>query len=326
MKYVAGSLALHLGIVFLLHHIPVADAGVNLDLANRERLVMIGKDAGKETPPPPKPEDGEAGAGTDGESQETTGMALPSGPAGDPKQQNNQGKLMIQTNDTAPQLARAEAIEQARTAGVLGSARLRDSISSLTSDLDFSSGFDRENQWGLVDGSGGAGRGTFGMGVSGDGPGGNCFSPPCGIIGTGTRYTGTIGTGKYAGDGYWTGKGGNGKYREHVAMAPTLGPPVVHNDGIDRSIIKRHVKQRAAQIGYCYEKELLARPGLAGEVKISFLISPNGNVQSSDGTGFDDAVAGCVASVIKNIAFPASKNGSPISVNYPFHFRTAGRS
>jgi hypothetical protein len=69
MKYVAGSLALHLGIVFLLHHIPVADAGVNLDLANRERLVMIGKDAGKETPPPPKPEDGEAGAGTDGESQ-----------------------------------------------------------------------------------------------------------------------------------------------------------------------------------------------------------------------------------------------------------------
>jgi hypothetical protein len=326
MTYVAGSLALHLGIVFLLHQIPVADAGVNVDLGSREQLVMIGKDAGRETPPPPEQEAGDAGAGTDGESKQTTGMALPTGIAGDPGQQNDKGKLKIMDSDTAPQLSRAEALEQARTAGVLGSARLRDSISSLTSDLDLASGFDRENQWGLVDGSGGAGRGTFGMGVSGDGRGGNCFSPPCGIIGTGTHFTGTIGTGKYAGDGYWTGKGGNGKYREHVALVPKLGPPVVQNDGLDRSIIKRHVKQREAQIGYCYEKELLARPGLAGEVKISFLIGPSGTVQSAAGTGFDEVVASCVAGVIKNIAFPASKSGAPIGVNYPFIFRTAGRS
>jgi hypothetical protein len=163
------------------------------------------------------------------------------------------------------------------------------------------------------------------MGVSGDGRGGNCYGPQCGIIGTGTRYMGTIGTGKFAGDGYWGGKGRDGKYRGHVALAPVIPTPTVLNDGIDRAMVKRYVKQREAQISYCYEKELLARPGIAGQVKIQFLISPNGTVQSSTGEGFDPEVATCVAGVIKNIAFPVSRNGAPVAVNYPFTFRTAGR-
>jgi hypothetical protein len=209
-----------------------------------------------------------------------------------------------------------------------GRARLQDDITALTSNLKFSSGFDSMNQLGPVDGStAGMGRGTFGMGVSGDGRGGGCFMPPCGIIGTGNRYTGTIGTGKYAGDGYKMGTGGNGGLRTHVAAAPIYSYPRGIPEGtIDKSIIKRHIKQREEQIGYCYQKELLARPKLEGTVTIQFLISSMGVVQSSIGDGFDPTVADCVAGVIKNISFPAPKNGGNVSVNYPFTFRRAGQS
>ena len=67
------------------------------------------------------------------------------------------------------------------------------------------------------------------------------------------------------------------------------------------------------------------KANIAGEVKIQFMISPTGVVQSSTGAGFDGTVAGCVANVIGTIAFPAIKSGTPVTVNYPFIFRTAGR-
>ena len=36
-------------------------------------------------------------------------------------------------------------------------------------------------------------------------------------------------------------------------------------------------------------------------------------------------VAGCVASVVKNIKFPAPANGGNVQVNYPFNFHPAGQ-
>jgi hypothetical protein len=248
-------------------------------------------------------------------------MALTEGVAGDPNAPKDNGELKVKGRDDQRQISRDEAIRQAREAGVLGSSMLRD-ISSLASDVDRTEGFDPESQWGAIAGGEGAGRGTFGMGVSGDGRGGGCLMPPCGIVMAG-RY-GTIPGGKFAGDGYKLGTSGNGDMRKHIALAPVFSPPTIHNDGLDKSIIKRHIRQRQSQISYCYEKELLARPGIAGEVKIHFLIGPAGNVQSSTGTGFDATVASCVAGVIGSIAFPATKSGSPVAVNYPFIFRTAG--
>ncbi len=323
LKYVAGSLATHLALVLLLSQVDIPDAGANVELSNREPPSILSRLNASETAPPEQKEPEQDSGGTEGESLQTTGMQLPEGGAGDPKQQKENGQLQIKKTDDTQKLAREEALERARNAGILGSYALRDSMHGMTSD-DFSSGFDTENQWGPLDGAPGAGRGTFGMGVNGTNRGGNCFAPPCGIIGTGPRYTGTIGTGKFAGDGYWAGKGGNGELRKHIAMAPIFSPPTIHNSGIDKAIIKRYIKQREAQISYCYEKELLARPGIAGEVMINFLISPRGDVQSSAGRGFDGKVAGCVANVIQNIAFPMSRDGAPVQVSYPFIFRPAG--
>ena len=43
------------------------------------------------------------------------------------------------------------------------------------------------------------------------------------------------------------------------------------------------------------------------------------------GQGFDPNVANCVANVIKAINFPAPRDGSAVTVNYPFTFRAAGQ-
>jgi hypothetical protein len=324
MKYVAGSLAAHLALVLLLSQVDIAEAGVSTELSIREERPILSKIAEMEKAPE-KIEEGDTSAGAEGDSEKAAAMELPSGVAGDPKEQKTNGKLEIKNNNVPPQLAREQAIEQARTAGVLGSTRLQDSIAQLTSSLDFSSGFDNANHWGPLDGVAGAGRGTFGMSVSGNDRGGGCFMPPCGIIGSGGFNTGRIGTGKNAGDGYWTGKGGKGGLREHVPQPPRYSyPTAISGNGLDKSIIKRYIKRSEASISYCYEKELLARPGLAGSVTIQFLISTTGDVQSSLGQGFDSNVASCVASVIKTINFPAPKDGSNVTVNYPFTFKTAG--
>jgi len=88
---------------------------------------------------------------------------------------------------------------------------------------------------------------------------------------------------------------------------------------LDQSIIRYYVHQSYAQIKYCYEKVLIAKPTLVGTVQARFLITPDGTVAESTASGVDGEVASCVAGVIKQIAFPRS--GGPIQIrSYPFRF------
>jgi hypothetical protein len=104
-----------------------------------------------------------------------------------------------------------------------------------------------------------------------------------------------------------------------------VGDPVGPPDGaLDPAIIRRYLKRHQGSIGYCYEKELLARPGLAGTALVQFLIAADGGVQGAVGRGFDERVASCVAKVIQAIRFPAPRGGGSVLVRYPFTFRAAG--
>jgi hypothetical protein len=162
------------------------------------------------------------------------------------------------------------------------------------------------------------------MGREGFGPGGGCYGGNCGTVPGSSRYN-TIG-GYGGGNGPWGAGNGNGGLRKRTAAVPNpVGQPNAVSDGLDRAIIKRYVKQSTFKISYCYEHELLARADLQGDIMVNFLITPSGAVQVSKGSGFDNTVASCVANVIKNIQFPAPKNGSNVQVNYPFSFRRAGR-
>ncbi len=188
---------------------------------------------------------------------------------------------------------------------------------TVTGTVDISSGFDDVNIYGgLLGNEAGEMQGGFGFGRSGFGPGGG--GTGWGTIGTG-RY-GTIGHGSGTGPGYGVG-GGRGGMRDRTAVVPmvSIGQPSVEGD-LDKAIIRRYIKRNIQKIQYCYEKQLLAKPTIAGTVQARFFIAANGTVEHSTGSGVDPDVASCVAEVIKNIEFPKPKGGGIVKVNYPFIF------
>jgi hypothetical protein len=323
LAYFAGSLTVHMGFWLLLQQIPVEDSGTNIDLASLEDTSTRSNSTNQDDPPPPeeedKPDDGEEESGGSG-----TAMALDEGKMGKKDSDRAEGQYKMQKNSEDPQLARQQAIEQARNAGILGSSALVQggAFASLTGTGDISSGFDDSNIYGgLLGNEAGEMNGGFGFGRSGFGPGGG--GTGWGTIGTG-RY-GTIGHGSGTGSGYGVG-GGRGGMRGRSASVPTvsIGQPNAQGD-LDKAIIRRYIKRNIQKITYCYEKQLLAKPGLSGTVSTQFFITPNGNVATSSGSGVDPEVANCVADVIKGIEFPKPKGGGGVQVNYPFTFRPAGQ-
>jgi hypothetical protein len=320
--YFAGSLAAHVGLVLLLAQIPVDGGALAVDLAMTELVDTRYKSGEHEDLPPEPIEQDQGGGGSEGAG---AAMALPEGQAGTDKSNNVDGHMRIKNNDLDPQIARLQAIEAARNAGILGSSSaLTGAFASVIGTADLSSGPDGADVWGPIFGADGEGYGTFGFGRSGFGLGGGCTQEPCGIIGTEPGY-GKIGLGKFGRDG-WGGPGsGIPGTRKRTAQVPgpVIGQPTGSGD-LDKAIIRRYIKRNVDKIAYCYERELLAKPGIHGEVLVSFFITPTGGVQQATGKGFDASVANCVAGVIGRIEFPRPTGGGGVQVNYPFIFNPAG--
>jgi hypothetical protein len=322
LLYFGGSLVVHLGLWALLLQIPPEGSGANVDLSALEDTSTRTNSAAQDDPPPPPPED-KPDDGNDQSGGTGTAMALDEGKMGKKDSDRAEGQYKMAKNQDDPQLARQQAIEQARTAGVLGSTALQQggAFASLTGTGDISSGFDDTNIYGgLLGNEAGEMNGGFGYGRSGFGPGGG--GTGWGTIGTG-RY-GTIGHGSGTGQGYGVG-GGRGGMRGRTAAVPTvsIGQPNAQGD-LDKAIIRRYIKRNLQKIQYCYEKQLLANSTLAGTVQAQFFITPNGTVAASTGTGVSGEVSSCVAEVIKNIEFPKPKGGGGVQVNYPFTFHSSG--
>lgn len=322
LGYFAGSLAVHLGILALLMTIPEEQGAANIDLGTQEAISMKGNDVDHETKPeqPPPPDDRDSG--NDGG---TVSMKDPDGQSGKETSLNKSSSLqkIAKVNDN-PQATRDEAIEEARREGILGDASLIHNgfnvdISGITS------GFDDVTQYGAIVGADMEGYGHFGVGRSGFGTGGGCTTEPCGTI-PGQGY-GTIGKGRHAGGEY--GLGGNGTGPGMGRHSVTIPQPHISTatgeGGYDKDIIRRYIRRNASKLQYCYEKELLAKPGIAGEIQAQFFIMPNGGVTSSTARGFDNEVANCVSGVIASIEFPKPGDGGGVQVNYPLTFHAAGQ-
>jgi pSer/pThr/pTyr-binding forkhead associated (FHA) protein len=322
LAYFAGSAAFFLGLWGLLRTVPTdQDTGHGSD-DMAEDILTKGDSTSQEDPPPEEPEETEEDS-TDESGGTGTAMTLDEGKMGKKDSDRAEGQYKMKNNNADPQLARAQAIEAARTAGILGSTALTQggAFASLTGTGDISSGFDDTDIYGgLLGNEAGEMQGGFGYGRSGFGPGGG--GTGWGTIGTG-RY-GTIGHGSGTGSGYGVG-GGRGGMRGRQASVPQvrIGQPSAVGD-LDKAIIRRYIKRNIDKITYCYEKELLATPGLTGTVTTQFFISPNGTVSAANASGVNGAVASCVASVIKAIEFPKPKGGGGVQVNYPFNFRPTG--
>ncbi len=109
----------------------------------------------------------------------------------------------------------------------------------------------------------------------------------------------------------------------HPASLVGNGPTALNATGdLDKAIIRRYVKRNIQKIQYCYEKQLLGKPGLAGTVMVRFFIATTGQVTSATAAGVDPEIASCVAAVVKTIEFPRPKGGGGVQVNYPFTFKS----
>lgn len=323
LLFVGGSALAHIAFLFLINSAG-GDASIGGgDGDNDEDISMRSASTAQDNPPPPPPEDQPEDNGEEESGGTGTAMALDEGKMGKKDSTRAEGQYKMARTAEQEQLARTQAVEQARTAGILGSSALLQggAFASLTGTGDVSSGFDDVDVFGgLLGNEAGEMNGGFGFGRSGFGPGGG--GTGWGTIGTG-RY-GTIGHGSGTGSGYGVG-GGRGGGRGHTASVPTvsIGQPDSVGD-LDKAIIRRYIKRNEAKITNCYERVLLAKPGLSGTVMTQFFISPNGTVASASGKGVDGDVANCVAGVIKNIEFPKPKGGGGVQVNYPFNFRVSG--
>lgn len=268
----------------------------------------------------------------DGGGQPTMGLA---GTAGG-EVENVHGHMRLAKGPVPAVMTKQEAIERARTAGILGSAAvLAGGIGGITA-VDLSAGFDNLEVQGPLYGGSGEGRGTFGLARSGFGDSAGCNGSNCnGIIGTG-RY-GTISNGESVGDHWgghrtgasgWPGQGRASRY-PRVLMCAGPSPCVVGDGGLDKAVVRRYVRRELSKIQYCYEKELLAHGELAGVVETQFLIQIDGRVSSVSTSGVSPEVSACVAGVIEKLEFPAQRAGIPdrrgvTDVRYPFTFRSAG--
>lgn len=102
-----------------------------------------------------------------------------------------------------------------------------------------------------------------------------------------------------------------------TATPPPQGPR-------DKASIRAVVRTHISEITLCYEKQLLASPGLAGTTTVKFTIDPNGTVSASTGAGFDPKVDTCVADVVRTMVF--STDAGSMIVSYPFKFMPSATS
>jgi hypothetical protein len=158
-------------------------------------------------------------------------------------------------------------------------------------------------------GLGGLGRGGFGSG------GGGVGSQTVGVGPVGSR--GGIGA-----------AAGAGRIGRGSASDLSLEAPAQVSGGLDREVIRRVVVSHRAQIRYCYEKRLAARPELAGKLLVEFVIGADGSVSSaraSEDSLQDPEVGRCVVAKVRGWSFPKPSGGGVVVVTYPFLFQASGR-
>jgi TonB family protein len=85
--------------------------------------------------------------------------------------------------------------------------------------------------------------------------------------------------------------------------------------------VRKVVKQNVGKLSYCYEKTLLANPGIEGRVVAQFTVEPAGSVSDVKASGVHPDVELCVADAVKAMKFPPQ--GTKVEVEYPFTFKPA---
>lgn len=174
-----------------------------------------------------------------------------------------------------------------------------------------SGGLDAELAMGLDAFGGTAGSGGGGFQGTGAWGGGSEFGP--------ADLKGISGLGKEDASG----SSGRVKFSKGANPVVYTGTYSVSGE-LDKETVRRYISTKMNQIRWCYQQEVQKNPDLAGQVKISWVILPTGNVTAVKvaETSLNSApVEQCIAGRIKTWQFPSPKGGGTVRVIYPFIFR-----
>jgi hypothetical protein len=143
--------------------------------------------------------------------------------------------------------------------------------------------------------------GAGGLGLRGMGAGG------------GDVNTIGIGIGKYA-----SARGGGGKDL-HV---PTVSLKLTSLDGaLAKEVVHRIVARHINEVRYCYERELIKTPDLAGTVSVDITIVAGGMVSAStvaSSTLKNHFAESCVANAFKRWEFPRGERPTNVKSDFTF--------
>lgn len=92
---------------------------------------------------------------------------------------------------------------------------------------------------------------------------------------------------------------------------------------LDKEVIRRVVRSKIAQVRYCYERQLMKNPRLAGKVTLKWVVSGTGKVVKASvaSSSLNDlSTERCIEQKILRWRFPKPKGGGIVVVNYPFVF------
>jgi TonB family protein len=326
--YVGGSLLVHSIFLIMFYFLPPRPASLSLDLLNADsRLVKYlmepPETVEEETPEwlQDNQDDQEGGKGKRHKGEE--------GQMGkkEAKKTNNRYAIEGPEENEDPHMAREEAREQARNAGILGILRQNTGAwNSPTSPFgrDTALGNDPMSALGALMGDQiGENFGFGGLGLRGTGRGGGGTGE--GTIGLGNL--GTIGHGAGGGSGSGYGRGAGG-FSGRSARVPQIRSGAADVRGsLSKEVIRRVIRRHINEVRFCYEQELNQRPDLEGRVTVSFIISPTGAVQSSavaQTTMNNARVEQCIATAVRRWTFPSPEGGGIVVVNYPFMLTATG--
>jgi hypothetical protein len=232
-----------------------------------------------------------------------------------------------------PQLSRAEALADARNAGIIGLLN-----SGMLADPSAPTA-----EWAPLDGQGrdsmsfmgnmfgpeaGDSLGVGGLGLNGLEQGGGGNGEGVGLSDHGGIGGGLIGTCTTPGGCHGLNGDGTGHSRDRVPgnHKPTFSmrpaPTTVSGGRIPMDVIQRIVRQNNGRFRACYEAGLRNNPALSGRIATKFVIDRSGAVSLTSDAGSDLAdktVVSCVVRNFANLSFPAPEGGS-VMVTYPITF------
>ena len=109
----------------------------------------------------------------------------------------------------------------------------------------------------------------------------------------------------------------------NVLLAGTIpGTPAIMGH-LSRAEIEPVVKRNLNQLHYCYQRELVKTPRLAGKITVKFVIVKDGSVSTAStksSTMHCPAVETCINARFMRFTFPEPKSGGLVIVSYPFTF------